>query len=163
MKCPRCDYLDTKVLESRVSVDGRSIRRRRACLKCHHRFTTYEKEEELILQVKKKDGSFDEFNREKLIRAISMACRKRSISMDHIEAMVTAIEIQLRAEGDRVINSSKIGDLVMKKLRQTDHVAYVRFASIYKDFKDPEEFVRELRGLKNARDKSNPPPSAPSS
>lgn len=137
------------MLESRVSVDGRSIRRRRVCLKCHHRYTTYEKEEDLILQVKKKDGSFDEFNREKLIRAISMACRKRQISMDQIEAMVTAIEAQLRSEGDRMISSVNIGDMVMKKLRQTDHVAYVRFASIYKDFKDPEEFVRELRGLKN--------------
>lgn len=157
MKCPKCDYLDTKVLESRVSVDGRSIRRRRACLKCPHRFTTYEKEEELILQVKKKDGSFDEFSREKIIRAISMACRKRQISMDQIEAIVSAIETQLRSEGERVISSNKIGDLVMKKLRQTDHVAYVRFASIYKDFKDPEEFVRELRGLKSNRENSNSP------
>lgn len=161
MKCPKCDYLDTKVLESRVSVDGRSIRRRRACLKCHHRFTTYEKEEELILQVKKKDGSFDEFSREKIIRAITMACRKRQISMDQIEAMVTAIEAQLRSEGDRVIQSSKIGDLVMKKLRQTDHVAYVRFASIYKDFKDPEEFVRELRGLKTNRETPTPGNNTP--
>ncbi len=158
MKCPRCDYLDTKVMESRVSVDGRSIRRRRACLKCQHRFTTYEKEEELILQVKKKDGSFDEFSREKIIKAISMACRKRQISMDQIEAMVTAIEAQIRSEGDRMITSSKIGDLVMKKLRQTDHVAYVRFASIYKDFKDPEEFVKELKGLKTQRDLAKTPP-----
>ena len=156
MKCPRCDFPDTKVLESRVSVEGRSIRRRRACLKCHHRFTTYEKEEDLILQVKKKDGTFDEFNREKIIRAISMACRKRQVTMDQIEQMVTAVEIQLRSEGERVIPSSRIGDLVMKKLRQTDHVAYVRFASIYKDFKDPEEFVRELKGLKTQRE-PNPP------
>lgn len=153
MKCPRCDNMDTKVLESRTGVDGRSIRRRRACLKCHHRFTTYEKEEELMLQVKKKDGTFDEFSHEKIVRAITMACRKRQISMDQIESMVNAIEVQLRSEGERVIPSSLIGDLVMKKLRQTDHVAYVRFASIYKDFKDPEEFVRELKGLKNNREK----------
>lgn len=157
MKCPRCDYMDTKVLESRTGVDGRSIRRRRACLKCHHRFTTYEKEEELMLQVRKKDGSFDEFSREKIVRAITMACRKRQISLDQIESMVNAIEVQLRSEGERVIPSSLIGDLVMKKLRQTDHVAYVRFASIYKDFKDPEEFVRELKGLKNNRDKDREP------
>lgn len=153
MKCPKCDFIDTKVLESRVSVDGRSIRRRRNCLKCHHRYTTYEKEEELMLQVKKKDGTFDDFSHEKIVRAISMACRKRQISIDQIEVMVNSIEVQLRAEGDRIIPSSRIGDLIMKRLRQTDHVAYVRFASIYKDFKDPEEFVRELKGLKGTREK----------
>jgi transcriptional repressor NrdR len=155
VKCPKCDFIDTKVLESRVSVDGRSIRRRRNCLKCHHRFTTYEKEEELMLQVKKKDGSFDEFSREKLVRAITMSCRKRQISIDQIEAMVNAIEVQLRSEGERIIPSSRIGDVGMTRLRQTDHVAYVRFASIYKDFKDPEEFVRELKGLKNTRERDN--------
>lgn len=110
-----------------------------------------------MLQVRKKDGSFDEFSREKIVRAITMACRKRQISLDQIESMVNAIEVQLRSEGERVIPSSLIGDLVMKKLRQTDHVAYVRFASIYKDFKDPEEFVRELKGLKNNRDKDREP------
>lgn len=149
MRCSKCGHDDTRVLESRNSNDGRSIRRRRVCTKCHHRFTTYEKEEELTLQVKKRDGSYDVFNREKIISALSMACRKRQISMDQIEAMVAAIEAQLRGEGGRIIPSQRIGDLVMKKLRQTDHVAYVRFASIYKDFKDPEEFVKELNELRD--------------
>jgi transcriptional repressor NrdR len=119
------------------------------CTECHHRFTTYEKEDELTLQVKKRDGSFDVFNREKIISALSMACRKRQISMDQIESLVAGIEAQLRSEGERTISSQKIGDMVMKKLRQTDHVAYVRFASIYKDFKDPEEFVKELKALRD--------------
>lgn len=149
MRCPKCGHDDTRVLESRNSHDGRSIRRRRVCTQCHHRFTTYEKEEELTFQVRKRDGSYDVFNREKIITALSMACRKRQISMDQIEAMVAAVEAQLRSDGERIIESRKIGDLVMKKLRQTDHVAYVRFASIYKDFKDPEEFIKELKELKD--------------
>ena len=149
MKCLKCGNADTKVLESRLSQDGRSIRRRRVCTKCHHRFTTYEKEEEITLQVLKRDGSYDIFDREKIISALTMACRKRQISMAEIETIVSGIEAQLRSEGDRVIPSQKIGDMVMKKLRQTDHVAYVRFASIYKDFKDPEQFVRELNELKD--------------
>ncbi|SMF69745.1 transcriptional regulator NrdR [Pseudobacteriovorax antillogorgiicola] len=152
MKCPKCDQRDTKVLESRISNEGRSVRRRRVCTKCHHRFTTYEKQEELTLQVKKRDGTFDVFNREKIISALSMACRKRNISIDQIESMVAGIEAHLRGNGERTVTSQKIGDLVMKKLRQTDHVAYVRFASIYKDFKDPEEFLRELKDLKDVRE-----------
>ena len=150
MRCPKCDEGDTKVLESRLSSEGRSVRRRRVCTKCQHRFTTYEKEEELTLQVKKRDGTFDVFDREKIISALSMACRKRNISIDQIESMVAAIEASLRANGDRIIPSRKIGDMVMKKLRQTDHVGYVRFASIYKDFKDPEEFLLELKGLRDS-------------
>ncbi len=149
MKCLKCGNSDTKVLESRLSQDGRSIRRRRVCTKCHHRFTTYEKEEEITLQVLKRDGSYDIFDREKIISALSMACRKRQISMAEIETIVSGIEAQLRSEGDRVIPSQKIGDMVMRRLRQLDHVAYVRFASIYKDFKDPEQFVRELNELKD--------------
>lgn len=149
MKCPRCQNDDTKVLESRLSHEGRSVRRRRSCLGCNHRFTTYEKEEELTFQVKKKDDRFEEFSRTKLIKAISTACRKRPIPIDQIETMVAAIELQLRSDGERVIPSQKIGDLVMEKLYETDHVAYVRFASIYKDFKDPNEFMRELQSLKD--------------
>lgn len=149
MKCARCGEGDTKVLESRLSQDGFSVRRRRACNKCQHRFTTYEKEEELTLQVKKRDGRFDIFDREKIISALSMACRKRQISMDQIEQIVCGIEAELRSSSSRIIPSQKIGDLVMTKLRATDHVAYVRFASIYRDFKDPEEFVRALKELKN--------------
>lgn len=159
MKCPKCGEGDTKVIESRLSNDGRSVRRRRACTKCQHRYTTYEKEELLTLQVKKRDGSFDVFNREKLISALSMACRKRKISIEQIETIVSNIEASLRSSGERSISSKRIGDEVMARLRETDHVAYVRFASIYKDFKDPEEFLRELRNLQHPK----PQPSQPTS
>ncbi|MGE0174449.1 MAG: transcriptional regulator NrdR [Oligoflexales bacterium] len=148
MKCPRCDQDETKVLESRLSHEGYSIRRRRSCQNCQYRFTTYEKEEDLALQIRKKDNRFEEFNRTKLIKAVTMACRKRPITNEKIETMVADIEVKLRAEGERVVPSKMIGDLVMQKLRETDQVAYVRFASIYKDFKDPEEFTRELQYLK---------------
>ena len=147
MKCPRCGHSDTKVLESRLSQEGHSVRRRRNCLGCHYRFTTYEKEEELTFQVRRKDNRFEEFTRGKLIKSISTACRKRKIPIDTIESLVSSVEFKLREDGERVVSSSKIGDLVMERLRQTDHVAYVRFASIYKDFKDPEQFVRELEAL----------------
>jgi transcriptional repressor NrdR len=116
-------------------------------MSCHYRFTTYEKEEELTFQVRKKDNRFEEFARSKLIKAITTACRKRNIPIEQIETLVASVEFKLREDGDRVIPSKKIGDLVMERLRQTDHVAYVRFASIYKDFKDPEEFMRELEAL----------------
>lgn len=152
MRCPKCDQGETKVLESRISNEGRSIRRRRACTICHYRFTTYEKQEERTLQVKKRDGNFDVFNREKIISALSMACRKRNISIDQIEAIVSGIEAHLLGYGERTVTSQKIGDLVMTKLRQTDQVAYVRFASIYKDFKDPQEFLTELKDLRDVRD-----------
>ena len=147
MKCPRCAHSDTKVLESRLSQEGHSVRRRRNCLGCQYRFTTYEKEEELTFQIRKKDNRFEEFSRSKLIKAISTACRKRQIPIEKIESLVTSIEFKLRQSGDRIIHSSKVGDIVMEKLREIDHVAYVRFASIYKDFKDPEELMRELRTL----------------
>ena len=149
MKCPKCDSEDTRVLESRVSHEGRSVRRRRLCTSCNHRFTTFEKEEELTFQIKKKDNRFEEFSREKITKSISTACLKRQIPIDQIETLIAGIETQLRSDGERVVQSKKIGDLVMEKLKHTDHVAYVRFASIYKDFKDPEEFVAELKKLKN--------------
>jgi len=147
VKCPRCECSETKVLESRISHEGRSVRRRRSCSSCGHRYTTYEKEEELNLQVKKKDNRFEDFSRSKITQAIATACRKRQIVNEQIEALVAAIESQLRSNGERVVTSQKIGDLVMNKLMHTDHVAYVRFASIYKEFKDPEEFVNELKTL----------------
>lgn len=147
MKCPRCSHSDTKVLESRLSQEGQSVRRRRSCQSCHYRFTTYEKEEEITFQVRKKDNRFEEFARGKLIKAIATACRKRQIPIDQIEAIVASVEFRLREEGDKVVSSNKIGDLVMERLKETDHVAYVRFASIYKDFKDPREFIKELETL----------------
>ncbi len=151
MRCPSCLNSDTKVLESRVSHEGRSVRRRRTCPACTHRFTTYEKEEDLIIQVQKKDGTLDEFNRDKINRALTMACRKRQVTIDQIETLITGLEAELRSEGIRIVSSQQIGDFLMQRLRQMDHVAYVRFASIYRDFKDPEEFVQELRRLQERK------------
>jgi transcriptional repressor NrdR len=146
--CPKCGHEDTKVLESRMSNEGRSIRRRRSCFGCNYRFTTYEKEEDLQMQVEKKNRSFEGFAREKVVKAIQAACIKRPISLSDIEAIVAKIERRLHEEGERVVSSQKIGDLTMECLKNLDHVAYVRFASIYKDFKDPEEFRAELEDLK---------------
>ena len=148
MKCPKCESDDTRVLESRVSHEGRSVRRRRLCSGCAHRFTTFEKEEELTFQVKKKDNRFEEFSRVKLTRSIATACAKRKIPIDQIETLVAGIESDLRTHGERIVLSHHIGDMVMERLKSTDHVAYVRFASIYKDFKDPEEFIEELKELR---------------
>ena len=120
-------------------------------MSCTHRYTTYEKEEELSLQIRKKDDRFEEFNRDKLTKAISMACRKRPIPIEQIETLVADLEMKLRSDGERVVPSKRLGDMVMEMLSKIDHVAYVRFASIYKDFKDPEEFTRELVALREKK------------
>lgn len=156
MYCPKCGFDDTKVIESRLSHEGRSVRRRRSCTKCNYRFTTYEKEEELQLQVLKKDGRFESYSREKILRSVQIACQKRPITIERIDAIVDGIEKALQEDGERTISSNKVGDLIMKQLRMTDHVAYVRFASVYKDFKDPEQFMRELRALQE----TTPAPSS---
>lgn len=148
MICGKCGCEDTKVLESRMSHEGKSVRRRRSCTQCNHRFTTYEKEEELQLQIMKKDGRFEPYNRDKILRSVQIACQKRPITIGSIEGMVEVVERRLQEDGERTITSQKVGDLIMDILRQTDHVAYVRFASVYKDFKDPEEFLAELNALK---------------
>jgi transcriptional repressor NrdR len=147
VKCPKCHFADTKVLESRVSVDGGSVRRRRSCLSCNHRFTTYEKAEEFVFQVEKKDGRFEIYQREKALRSIQIACQKRPVNLDHIESLLSAIERKLQEEGERVVTSRRVGDLIMDALRELDHVAYVRFASVYKEFRDPAEFISELQSL----------------
>lgn len=147
MKCSKCLIGDTKVLESRLGHEGKSVRRRRSCQNCGHRFTTYEKEEELTIQVHKKDGHYEDFSREKVIIAISTACRKRAVPIEKIETIAAEIEAKLREDGERQVSSQKIGDIIMAELKKIDKVAYVRFASIYKDFKDPEEFMRELEAL----------------
>jgi len=149
VKCPICSFEDTKVLESRLSHEGRAIRRRRSCLKCGHRFTTYEKLEDLVLQVKKKDERFEPYQRDKVLRSIQTACQKRPINIDEIESILAEIERKLQEDGERTISSHRIGDLIMEHLRRLDHVAYVRFASVYKDFKDADEFVAELTNLRN--------------
>lgn len=152
MRCPKCAYEDTKVLESRSCFEGRSIRRRRMCIKCGYRFTTYEKEEELILQVHKKDNSYEPYCRQKIINSFLTACKKRPISVDQIENAVIRIESMLRDEGEKIISSQKIGDMAMNELKKLDRVAYVRFASIYKDFKDPSAFKTELEALSDEND-----------
>ena len=123
------------------------MRRRRSCLKCNYRFTTYEKEEDLNFIVRKKDARFEAFSQEKAMRAIQIACQKRPIAITQMESLLSNILRQFQEEGERVIESARIGDFIMEGLRQLDHVAYVRFASVYKEFKDTEQFMTELRAL----------------
>ena len=136
MKCPFCDNIDTKVIDSRPAEDGHAIRRRRVCGKCDSRFTTYEKVEEVILMVIKRDGSRQAFDRMKVMNGIIKACEKRPVSMDTIEYMVDQIERGLNNMMKKEVESSFIGELIMKQLREVDQVAYVRFASVYRDFAD---------------------------
>lgn len=147
MKCPQCGFDDTKVLESRLSHEGRSVRRRRSCIQCNYRFTTYEKEEEFVFQIVKKDGRIESYQRSKTIRSLEVACSKRPISMVEIEEILDRIERAIQESGERIVPSQKLGDLIMERLHERDKVAYVRFASVYKDFKDPDEFLAELKGL----------------
>ncbi len=153
MKCPKCGFEDTKVLESRLSDAGRSVRRRRSCFDCNYRFTTYEKEEVFIFSIVKKDGRVEPYVREKVFRSIQTACQKRPITYEQIDAMVGRLEKQIQESGERTVASQKIGDLVMENLHGFDKIAYVRFASVYKDFKDPSEFMHEIRSLGKDRDK----------
>jgi transcriptional repressor NrdR len=147
VKCPQCGFDDTKVLESRLSHEGRSVRRRRSCIQCNYRFTTYEKEEEFVFQIVKKDGRIEPYQRSKTIRSLEVACSKRPISMVEIEEILDRIERAIQESGERIVPSQKLGDLIMERLHERDKVAYVRFASVYKDFKDPDEFLAELKGL----------------
>ena len=146
-KCPFCDNIDTKVIDSRPAEDGHAIRRRRVCGKCDSRFTTYEKVEEVILMVIKRDGSRQAFDRMKVMNGIIKACEKRPVSMDTIEYMVDQIERGLNNMMKKEVESSFIGELIMKQLREVDQVAYVRFASVYRDFADVETFVAEIEKL----------------
>ena len=147
MKCPFCDNIDTKVIDSRPAEDGHAIRRRRVCGKCDSRFTTYEKVEEVILMVIKRDGSRQAFDRMKVMNGIIKACEKRPVSMDTIEYMFDQIERGLNNMMKKEVESSFIGELIMKQLREVDQVAYVRFASVYRDFADVETFVAEIEKL----------------
>ena len=148
MKCPFCDNIDTKVIDSRPAEDGHAIRRRRVCGKCDSRFTTYEKVEEVILMVIKRDGSRQAFDRMKVMNGIIKACEKRPVSMDTIEYMVDQIERGLNNMMKKEVESSFIGELIMKQLREVDQVAYVRLASVYRDFADVETFVAEIEKLR---------------
>lgn len=147
MRCPYCFYQNTSVLDSRDNDNLSSIRRRRECLKCSKRFTTYERIETVSLLIVKKDGRREPFDRNKLTSGILKACEKRPVSMDEIKRAVDEIEAYIRKQDSIEIPSTKIGELVMKKVKTLDKVAYVRFASVYKAFEDVESFAREAREL----------------
>lgn len=147
MKCPFCRHEEDKVIDSRSSGEGYLIRRRRECLKCGRRFTTYERVEEVPLMVIKKDGRREPFDRKKVLAGILRACEKRPIGMDVLEAMVDKLERALEKNFEREVESSRIGELVMKKLHDIDDVAYVRFASVYRQFKDVTQFTEEVKNL----------------
>jgi transcriptional repressor NrdR len=147
MKCPFCSNLESKVVDSRPSDEGASIRRRRECLECHKRFTTYETMESLPMVVIKKDGSRQTFDRSKLLNSMLRACEKRTVSFDTLQRIADEIEQTLQNEMDREISSARIGKLVMEKLKDVDEVSYVRFASVYRQFKDISTFMYELNKL----------------
>lgn len=147
MKCPFCDYSDTKVVDSRPIDEGQAIRRRRECIQCSKRFTTYEKIEELPLFIIKKDGNRESYDRNKIINGIVKACEKRPVSLNVIEETVDEIEKILYSSLDREITSEYIGEIIMGKLKKIDEVAYVRFASVYRQFKDINTFMDEVKKL----------------
>ncbi len=147
MKCPYCANLESKVVDSRPAEEGASIRRRRECLECRKRFTTYETVESLPLVVIKRDGSRQTFDKSKLLNSMLKSCEKRSVSMSTLERMADEIEQTLQNEMEREVPSTEIGELVMEKLKGVDEVAYVRFASVYRQFKDISTFMNELNKL----------------
>jgi len=149
MKCPYCDHNHTKVLDSRPVNDNKWIRRRRECEKCARRFTTFETVEEAPLMVVKKDGSREEFSREKLLRGLVRACEKRPVSVERLEQIVDDVERELRRTASTEIESRTIGELVMSHLYEVDEISYVRFASVYRQFKDIDMFMKELTALLN--------------
>lgn len=147
MKCPFCAYEESKVIDSRPTDEGERIRRRRECLKCGKRFTTYEMIESLPIIVIKKDGSRESFDRQKLLTGMLRACEKRPVSIETLDRAISNIETVIQNSLDREVNSEKIGELVMEKLKSIDEVAYVRFASVYRQFKDINTFMTELNKL----------------
>ncbi len=147
MKCPFCTFHDTKVVDSRPDKGGSTIRRRRECESCGKRFTTHERVEDILPLVLKKDGRRESFDRLKVIGGIQKACEKRPVSVEQIEQMVDRLETRLQESSEREVPSTRIGEWVMNELHQMDQVAYVRFASVYRSFKDINEFMAELQDL----------------
>lgn len=147
MKCPYCGFEESKVIDSRPTDEGQRIRRRRECLECTKRFTTYEVIESLPIIVIKKDKSRETFNRDKLMNGLLRACEKRPVSIDTLDNMIDEIEVIIQNSLDREVSTEKIGELVMEKLKVIDEVAYVRFASVYRQFKDINTFMDELNKL----------------
>lgn len=158
MKCKYCQFSESKVLESRESKNGLTIRRRRECMSCGFRFTTFERIEERPLYIIKKDGTRELFFREKLLKSISIACQKRSISSETLEALADFVESTLKTEEDQESTSQRIGELVLESLLNIDPVAYVRFASVYRAFTNPEDFAEELKLLTNKTKNKTPNP-----
>ena len=151
MKCPYCGYSESKVVDSRPTEEEAAIRRRRECEKCSKRFTTYEKIEEMPLIIVKKDGSREVYQRSKMLNGLLRACQKRPVSITQIEGIADEIEKELYNSMDKEIDSKKIGEMVMIRLKKIDDVAYVRFASVYRQFKDINTFLEELNKLVNER------------
>lgn len=147
MKCPTCSYAETKVIDSRLVGEGASIRRRRECLKCEKRFTTYEYVEDVPLMVIKKDSRRQPFDRKKIISGLVKACEKRPVSIEKMEELTNEIERIIQKKYDREVNSKEIGELIMEKLAALDEVAYVRFASVYRQFRDVNQFMHELKSI----------------
>lgn len=147
MKCPYCRALDSKVIDSRMTKEGNAVRRRRECLSCEHRFTTYERIEEIPLVLVKKDGRRETFDRNKVLAGMQRACEKRNISINSLEDFVDELERELQEMGEKELPSSVVGERVMIKLHELDDVAYVRFASVYREFKDVNDFMLELKDL----------------
>lgn len=148
MRCPLCGYSESKVVDSRPSEDGATIRRRRECLKCSHRFTTYERLADNPIMVIKADGSSETFDRQKLMRGLLMACAKRPITPEQINELIDSIENDLRNASKNEIRSKDLGEMALVRLATLDDVAYVRFASVYKDFQNIEEFAATLEGMR---------------
>ncbi|MBK8791675.1 MAG: transcriptional repressor NrdR [Holophaga sp.] len=161
MHCPFCGHLEDKVVDSRESREGDAIRRRRECLACGRRFTSYERVEEVPILIVKKDGRREPFDRQKLLRGMMASCQKRPVSLAQLEEAAGDIQAKLLEQPDREISSRSLGDLVMDALKQLDSVAYVRFASIYRDFKDLPDFVKALDGLMANQGAMVAAPSAP--
>ncbi len=151
MRCPYCGHVEDRVVDSREAQEGQATRRRRECLGCARRFTTYERIEEIQPTVVKKDGRREPFDRQKIVEGLTRACQKRPVSTERIEELVASVERQLQELGEREVRSTAIGEAVMQRLKALDQVAYVRFASVYRAFRDVGEFMNELAGL--AQDK----------
>jgi len=147
VKCPYCSHLDDKVIDSREARTGDLIRRRRECLKCSRRFTTYERIDEIPYMVIKKDGRRERFDRQKILQGLLKACEKRPVATAKLEAMVDEVERAVQESKERELTTTELGELLMSRLKKLDKVAYVRFASVYMDFKDVKEFMNELKGL----------------
>lgn len=161
MRCPFCQDPENKVIDSRESHEGSVIRRRRECLTCKRRFTTYERVEEIYPFIVKKDGRRETFDRDKLLAGLQKACEKRPVSADQLEETLVAVERLLQGVGEKEVPSSVIGEEVMRRLHALDEVAYVRFASVYRSFRDITEFMEELKDLLSDRTREHKPPRPP--